>query len=153
GAEDVLERTRLEAQILARLVHDRILRLYDFGESEGTSFLVMEEVNGPSFAGRWRDLLLDGRLRVCGQVAEALDYAHVQGVIHRAVKPGNVLLTPADDAKLSDFGLSFFADDRGDPSGAIRGTPRYMSPEQAQGKALDHRTDLYSLGVMLYECA
>ena len=113
----------------------------------------MEEVNGPSFANRWRDLLLDDRLRICGQVAEALDYAHVQGVIHRDVKPGNVLLTPSDEAKLSDFGLSLVTGDRRDQSGTIRGTPRYMSPEQAQGKSLDHRTDLYSVGVMLYECA
>ena len=129
------------------------MRLYDFGESEGTYFLVMEEVNGPSFANRWRDLLLADRLRICGQVAEALDYAHVQGVIHRDVKPGNVLLTPSDEAKLSDFGLSLVTGDRRDQSGTIRGTPRYMSPEQAQGKSLDHRTDLYSVGVMVYECA
>ena len=153
GTEEVVERIRLEAQILARLVHDRIVRLYDFGDSEGTHFLVMEEVNGPSFSNRLSDLLLEDRLRICGQVAEALDYAHLQGVIHRDVKPSNVLLTPSDDAKLSDFGLSLVTDDGKGQSGAIRGTPRYMSPEQAQGKPLDHRTDLYSVGVMLYECA
>jgi serine/threonine-protein kinase len=153
GTDEDAEKIRLEAQILARLVHDRIVRLYDFSESEGTCFLVMEEVDGPSFADRWRDLPLADRLRICGQVAEALDYAHVRGVIHRDVKPGNVLLTPSDEAKLSDFGLSVVTGDRTDRSGTIRGTPRYMSPEQAQGKSLDHRTDLYSVGVMLYECA
>lgn len=153
GTEEVVRKIRVEAQILARLVHDKIVRLYDFGDSDGTYFLVMEEVNGPSFASRLRDLLLEDRLRICGQVAEALDYAHLQGVIHRDVKPSNVLLTPSDDAKLSDFGLSLVTDDGKDQSGAIRGTPRYMSPEQAQGKPLDHRTDLYSVGVMLYECA
>ena len=153
GTEEEAQKIRLEAQILARLVHDKIVRLYDFGESDGNYFLVMEEVNGPSFWDRWRDLLLDDRLRICAEVAEALDYAHLQGVIHRDVKPGNVLLTPSDEAKLSDFGLSLVTDDRRDPSGTIRGTPRYMSPEQAQGKSLDHRSDLYSLGVMLYECA
>ena len=153
GTEKEAEKIRLEAQILARLVHDKIVRLYDFGESEGNYFLVMEEVNGPSFANRWRDLLLADRLRICGQVAEALDYAHLQGVIHRDVKPGNVLLTPSDEAKLSDFGLSLVTGDRRDQSGTIRGTPSYMSPEQAQGKSLDHRTDLYSVGVMVYECA
>jgi serine/threonine-protein kinase len=151
--EEEAKRIRLEAQILARLVHDRIVRLYDFGESEGDHFLVMEEVDGPSFAHRWRDLLLEDRLRICGQVAEALDYAHLQGVIHRDVKPGNVLLTQGGDAKLSDFGLSLVTGDARDQSGTIRGTPRYMSPEQAQGKPLDHRSDLYSVGVMLYECA
>ena len=155
GTEKEAEKIRLEAQILARLVHDKIVRLYDFGESEGNCFLVMEEVNGPSFAARWPDLLLSDRLRICGQVAEALDYAHFQGVIHRDVKPGNVLLTPGDLAKLSDFGLSLVTGDgdRRDHSWTIRGTPSYMSPEQAQGKSLDHRTDLYSVGVMVYECA
>ena len=142
GTDEEANQIRLEAQILARLVHDRIVRLYDFGESGGTCFLVMEEVNGPSFASRWRDLLLDDRLRICGQVAEALDYAHLQGVIHRDVKPGNVLVTPGDDAKLSDFGISVVSSDRKDEKWAIRGTPTYMSPEQAQGHRLDHRTDL-----------
>ena len=153
GTEEESQQIRLEAQILARLLHDKIVRLYDFGESEGNYFLVMEEVNGPSFSNRWRNLLLEDRLRICGQVAEALHYAHLQGVIHRDVKPGNVLLTPNDEAKLSDFGLSLVTDDLRDQSGTIRGTPLYMSPEQAQGKSLDHRTDLYSVGVMLYECA
>ncbi len=153
GTEEEAKQIRLEAQILARLVHDKIVRLYDFGESEGNYYLVMEEVIGPSFSTRLRTLLLDDRLRICGQVAEALDYAHVQGVIHRDVKPGNVLLTPSDDAKLSDFGISLVTGGGRNQSGLIRGTPRYMSPEQAQGKSLDHRTDLYSVGVMLYECA
>lgn len=153
GTQEQVKLIRLEAQILARLVHDRVVRLYDFGESEGNYFLVMEEVNGPSFRNRWRELALSNRLRICGQVAEALNYAHLQGVIHRDVKPGNVLLTASDEAKLSDFGLSLVISDRVAHSGTIRGTPHYMSPEQAQGKPLDHRTDLYSTGVMLYECA
>ena len=112
----------------------------------------MEEVNGPSFSKRLQELRLDDRLRICGQVAEALHYAHIRGVIHRDVKPGNVLLTPADEAKLSDFGLSLVTDDGNDRTWTIRGTPSYMSPEQARGMSLDHRTDLYSVGVMLYEC-
>ena len=84
----------------------------------------MEEVNGPSFTNRWQDLLMEDRLRICGQVAKALDYAHVQGVMHRDVKPGNVLLTPSDEAKFSDFGLSLFTGDRRDQNGTIWGTPR-----------------------------
>ena len=135
GTEEEAEQIRLEAQILARLVHDKIVRLYDFGESEGTYFLVMEEVNGPSFSNRWRDLLLADRLRICGQVAEALDYAHLQGVIHRDVKPGNVLLTPSDEAKLSDFGLSLVTGDRSDQSGTIRGTPALHEPRAGPGQA------------------
>jgi serine/threonine-protein kinase len=152
SGEEVGKRIRLEAQILARLAHEHIVRLYDFGESEGMYFLVMEEVDGTSFSKRWRALPLAERLRVAAEVAEALDYAHRQGVIHRDVKPANVLLTARDGAKLSDFGLSMMAEARDEP-GVIRGTPHYMSPEQARGKRLDHRTDLYSLGVMLYECA
>lgn len=152
SSEDVNKQIRIEAQILARLLHENVVRIYDFGESNGTYFLVMEEVDGASFAKRWRKLPLVERLRIVAQVAEALEYAHHQGVIHRDVKPGNVLLTSADQAKLSDFGLSKLTEQK-DDSGTVRGTPHYMSPEQAQGKVLDHRTDLYALGVMLYEFA
>lgn len=152
SADEFGKQIRIEAQILARLLHENVVRIYDFGEADGTYFLVMEEVDGTSFARRWRRLPLVERLRIVAQVAEALEYAHHQGVIHRDVKPGNVLLTSSDQAKLSDFGLSKLMEQK-DESGTVRGTPHYMSPEQAQGKALDHRTDLYALGVMLYEFA
>ena len=151
SGENYAKKIRLEAQILARLLHENIVRLYDFGETNGTYFLVMEEVDGTSFSKRWRNVPLGARLRLNAQVAVALNYAHHQGVIHRDVKPANVLLTALDQAKLSDFGLSTMAEAM-DESGTIRGTPHYMSPEQARGKRLDHRTDLYSLGVMVYEC-
>jgi hypothetical protein len=150
--DEVGRKIRLEAQILARLVNDNIVRLYDFGVADGTYYFVMEEVDGPSFSRRWRQISLAERLRVIAQTADALDYAHHQGVIHRDVKPANVLLTSGDQAKLSDFGLSLIADEA-QVSGTIKGTPHYMSPEQAKGKRLDHRTDLYALGVMMYECA
>jgi eukaryotic-like serine/threonine-protein kinase len=150
GGHEHHARIRLEAQILARLLHENIVRLYDFGEADGNFFLVMEEVDGSSFSRRWKQMPLIERLRVSAQVADALDYAHRQGVIHRDVKPANVLLTASDQAKLSDFGLSMRAEQK-DHSGLIRGTPHYMSPEQAGGRGIDHRSDLYSLGVMLYE--
>jgi serine/threonine-protein kinase len=148
--EEVGQRIRLEAQILARLVHDNIVRLYDFGESDGIYYFVMEIVIGSSYQRRWKHLPLGERLLVAAQVADALAYAHQQGVIHRDVKPANVLLTATDQAKLSDFGLSKIVED-GDESGTVKGTPHYMSPEQARGKRLDPRSDLYSLGIMLYE--
>jgi len=150
AGEEVSKRLRLEAQIAARLLHENVVRIYDFGQAGGTSYLVMEQVDGTSYVRRWREITLEERLRILAEVAQALDYAHRQGVIHRDVKPGNVLLTAADVPKLSDFGLSFLAE-QGDAAGVIRGTPHYMSPEQAKGKPLNYRTDLYSLGVMLYE--
>jgi len=152
GGEEVGRRLRLEAQILARLVHQNIVRLYDFDEDAGTFYFIMEEVDGPSFHRRWKQLAMGDRLRILAQVAGALDYAHHQGVIHRDVKPANILLTSGDQAKLSDFGLSVLAESPQE-SGVARGTPQYMSPEQAQGKKLDYRTDLYALGMILYEVA
>ena len=152
SGEEVGKKLRLEAQIAARLLHENVVRIYDFGQADGTYFLVMEEVNGTSYSKRWRHLPLEDRLRILAQVGEALDYAHHQGVVHRDIKPGNVLLTTSDSPKLSDFGLSILAE-QGDHSGIVRGTPLYMSPEQTKGSQLDFRTDLYSLGVMLYESA
>jgi serine/threonine-protein kinase len=152
SGDEVGRRLRLEAQIAARLLHDNVVRIYDFGQAESTWYLVMEQVDGTSYSRRWRVLPPIERLRILAQVADALDYAHHQGVIHRDIKPGNVLLTTTDIPKLSDFGLSLMAE-QADQAGMIRGTPNYMSPEQSRGKRLDYRTDLYSLGVMLYESA
>jgi hypothetical protein len=152
SGEEVGKKLRLEAQIAARLLHDNVVRIYDFGRAEEAYFLVMEEVTGISYAKRWRLLPLPDRLSVLANVADALDYAHHQGVVHRDVKPANVLLTASDAPKLSDFGLSIIAA-HGDQTGVIRGTPHYMSPEQTRGGRLDYRTDLYSLGVMVYESA
>jgi len=152
SGEEVGKKLRLEAQIAARLLHENVVRIYDFGQADGTYFLVMEEVNGTSFSKRWRHLELAERLRILAQVADALDYAHHQGVVHRDVKPGNVLLNAADVPKLSDFGLSMLVE-QGDNTGVVRGTPHYMSPEQTRAGRLDYRTDLYSLGVMVYESA
>ncbi len=150
--EEVGRKIRLEVQILARLLHENIVRLYDLNMEGEAFYFIMEEVDGTSFHRRSRQINLAEKVRILSQVADALDYAHHQGVIHRDVKPSNVLLTSLDQAKLSDFGLSVFSDETQE-SGVARGTPTYMSPEQARGRRLDHRTDLYSIGVMLYEYA
>jgi len=152
SGEEVGKKLRLEAQIAARLLHDNVVRIYDFGRADEAYFLVMEEVSGTSYSKRWRLLSIPDRLTILAEVADALDYAHHQGVVHRDVKPANVLLTASDTPKLSDFGLSIIAA-RGDQTGVVRGTPHYMSPEQTRGGRLDYRTDLYSLGVMVYESA
>jgi serine/threonine-protein kinase len=152
SGEEVKKRIRTEACILARLLHEHIVRLYDFGMDGETYYFIMEEVDGTSFQKRWKKIDLADRVLIIAQVAEALDYAHHQGVIHRDVKPANVLLTSKDQAKLSDFGLSVLSSETQE-SGIVRGTPHYMSPEQAKGKKINHRSDLYSIGVMIYECA
>ncbi len=150
SGEEVQKKLYLEAQIAARLLHENVVRIYDIDEAGDTCFLIMEQVDGTSYSKRWRHLTMEERLRVLAQVAEALDYAHHQGVVHRDIKPGNVLLTSAEVPKLSDFGLSILVE-QGDQWGVIRGTPLYMSPEQTKGVPLDYRSDLYSLGVMIYE--
>lgn len=152
GGPEVGDRLGLEARILARLQHDGIVRLYDFDEEDGIYYFIMEEVDGPSFQQRWKELPIPGRLATIASVAEALDYAHHQGIIHRDLKPGNILMTRDDRPKLSDFGLSVLMEQEQE-TGVARGTPLYMSPEQAKGKKLDPRSDLYSLGVLLYESA
>ncbi len=154
AGEEVGRRLRLEAQILARLMHENIVRLYDFDtdEADGTYYFIMEEVDGSTYHRRWPQIPIPQRLLILAQVADALEYAHHQGVIHRDIKPGNILLTATDQAKLSDFGLSLFAH-ADQETGVARGTPAYMSPEQARGHRLDHRTDIYSLGILAYEAA
>ena len=122
------KRIRLEAQILARLLHDNVVRIYDFGEADGICFLVMEEVDGTSYLEALAAPAAVERLRILRPGGRALDYAHHQGVIHRDVKPGNVLLTAADQPKLSDFGLSVTAEQNGrvgdDPGNAALHEPR-----------------------------
>jgi serine/threonine protein kinase len=169
---DLLERFQREARVVARLRHPNIVQVLDFDNIDGQPYLVMEYVPGPSLATHLKKLnerkqrlppltisiLLD-------KVADALRYAHGQGVIHRDVKPGNILLTssttpvavgrplPEDvEPVLTDFGLVRFLQSTTQTAiGVIAGTPAYMSPEQAQGEHTDGRSDIYSLGIVLYE--
>lgn len=145
-----------EARAIGRLCHPGIVTVYDVGEDHGTVYIAMEYLQGEPLD----QLMQKGRLTVAQsidvacQVAEALDYAHQQGIVHRDIKPSNIILTRNQKAKLTDFGIARIEDTSAGyqtQAGEILGTPNYMSPEQVMGKKADGRSDLYSVGVILYE--
>src|SRR6267154_1447194 len=164
---DRLSRFQREARMLASLNHPNIATIFGFEQSEGVNYLVMELVPGETLAERVSAgaLKIEEALKLGAQIAEALEAAHERGVIHRDLKPANVKVTPEGRVKVLDFGLAkAFAGDSGlDPSnapaltsmgteeGRILGTPAYMSPEQARGKPVDKRTDIWAFGCVLYE--
>lgn len=144
-----------EAQAAGHLDHPNILRVYDAGESDGEPFIVMEYVAGADTLGNYirSDGLLPPAEAVAyvRQCAEALDYAHRRGVIHRDVKPANIMLTREQQVKLVDFGIAYRTEtDKTQLEGNF-GSPRYMSPEQARGEDVGAQSDLFSLGIVLYE--
>ena len=151
-------RFRREAQAAANLTHPNIVAVYDWGQQGGTYFIVMEYVNGRTLA---EVLRADGKLApvqaatVSSEVAAALGFAHRNGVVHRDVKPGNILVTASGDVKVADFGIARVANAGTDAgltqAGSVMGTAAYFSPEQAQGATPDPRSDLYSLGIVMYE--
>jgi predicted Ser/Thr protein kinase len=153
------ERFRLEAETLANLNHPNIVILHDYGQTEdGRYFLAMEFVDGPRFTDLLRDgpFTPDRAIALILQVCDALRYAHTKGVIHRDLKPSNLLIRPGGEGveervKVVDFGLARLTDHQGiTKSGMILGSPHCMAPEQVRGEDVDARTDIYSLGVLLF---
>ncbi|MBI3183856.1 MAG: serine/threonine protein kinase [Myxococcales bacterium] len=153
--KEALSRFRREALALAGFRHQNIVTLYDLVEKNGGLYMVMELVDGPTLS----ELLKDGPLPadvvavIGAKLASALDHAHFNRIIHRDLKPSNVMLARSGEVKLTDFGIA--KDEELDAltrQGMAIGTPSYMSPEQVIGGKLDPRTDLFSLGVVLYEC-
>jgi eukaryotic-like serine/threonine-protein kinase len=143
-----------EAKHAARLNHPHLVGVYDTGQDDGQPFIVMELVDGRSLQEALAEGGLDATtaISVVAAVCEALGYAHERGVIHRDVKPGNIMLANDGSVKVTDFGIArAIGNDTVTRTAAVLGTAAYLSPEQAQGGALDPRSDLYSLGVVLYE--
>ena len=153
-----VERFRREAQAAANLSHPNIVPVFDWGEDDGSYFIVMEYVEGRPLSAVLRDPqpMPPRQIATIGAgVAAALAFAHRHGVVHRDVKPGNVLITPDGDVKVTDFGIAraMNTEESLTQTGAVMGTAAYFSPEQAEGKGVDSRSDIYSLGVVLYEMA
>lgn len=152
---EILGRFQHEARVIARLEHPHILPVYEYGESDGIPYMVMRYLE----AGTLKERLTSGPIsmpeidHIFTQLADALAYAHENGVIHRDIKPTNAMLDKRNQVFLTDFGIAKLIE--GSPeftaTGAVTGTPAYMSPEQVHGLKLDPRTDIYSLGIMLYE--
>jgi tetratricopeptide (TPR) repeat protein/predicted Ser/Thr protein kinase len=154
---EVVERFKREIQISSTITHQNVLRVYDLGEGHGIKFLTMEYVEGENLA---EFLKREGRipvprlLEILRQICMALKAAHDRGVLHRDLKPANVMIDTRDRVLLTDFGIAKSLGGIGlTQSGAVMGTPHYMSPEQVKGEAVDLRSDIYSLGVMLFEMA
>ncbi len=149
-----LERFYQEARISGTLSHPNIVTLFDIGEDNGVPFLALEFIEGEtveSLLARGVKFRPEMVIGLISQIAAALDYAHSKGVIHRDVKPANLLLYEEERIKISDFGIAKLADSEMTKVGQLLGTPSYMSPEQAMGEKLDGRSDIFSLGVCAFE--
>ncbi len=155
GDLDSTARFRREAQAIARMRHPNVLNVFDFGEFEGTPYMIVEYVEGGSLSPRVKNgpLDRDAAIAFLRGIGDALDYAHKHGIVHRDVKPANVLLGPDDNPILADFGLAKLMESSSIKSltGVTTGTPAYMAPEQVTGSQVGPAADRYSLAVMAYE--
>lgn len=148
------ERFYREAKSAGRLNHPHIVTIYDVGKSNDTAYIAMEYLEGEQL----KDILdvhtpmsIERIADIAAQIAEGLAYAHKHGIVHRDIKPANVMLLQGDRVKITDFGIAHMSTSSGTLAGTVLGSPRYMAPEQVVGKAVDGRSDLFALGVLLYE--
>ena len=155
-SETFVKRFLKEAKVIGHLSHPNIVTIHDVGEDQGTVYIAMEYLEGTPLSDIIKDKHLEARelVDIGIQISETLEYAHQKGVIHRDIKPSNIIVLPDNRIKITDFGIAHIDD----PSstiqtqvGEIMGTPAYMSPEQVQGQPIDGRSDIFSLGVILYE--
>lgn len=156
STEDLATRQRFfrEAQATASLRHPNIVTIYDLGEQEGNPYLVMEYIEGVTLEAAalpTRQLSITEKINIIIDVCRGLDYAHERGVVHRDIKPGNVMVLKDGHAKIVDFGIAYIGNDSLTKTGQIIGSIKYMSPEQLRGQATDGRSDIFSTGAMLYE--
>jgi len=155
-SDEFVQRFKREGRIIARLQHPYILPVFDYGEADNYIYIAMPFIKGHTLANVLTasfPIPLPQIENYINQVGDALDYAHTQGIIHRDVKPSNILIDEQDNCLLMDFGIArrIEGDDKLTKTGNVIGTPAYMSPEQGQGLSLDGRSDIYALGVILYE--
>ncbi len=151
---DFLTRFRIEARAAGRCTHPGIVAIHDFAEAQGTPFIVMEYIDGPNLHRALQEPGLRAGLdpiAILLQILDALDTAHRLNIIHRDVKPANILMTKAGRVKIADFGVARLDGRALTQCAAMVGTPSYMAPEQAQGAKIDHRADLFAAGALLYE--
>ena len=148
------ERFYREAKSAGRLNHPNIVTIYDVGKSDDTAYIAMEYLEGEQL----KDMLdvhtpmsIERIADIAAQIAEGLAYAHKNGIVHRDIKPANVMLLQGDRVKITDFGIAHMSTNSGTLAGTVLGSPRYMAPEQVVGKTVDGRSDLFALGVVLYE--
>ncbi len=153
-AAQVMARFQNEAKAAGRLLHPNIVSVYEYGEDDLNAFIAMEYVEGTGlreYLSRKASFDIGQIVAIMSQLLHALDFAHERGVVHRDVKPANLILTAGGQLKVADFGIARIDTSNLTNAGMVMGTPSYMSPEQCQGKEVDKRSDLFSAGVVLYE--
>ncbi|MGB5080191.1 MAG: serine/threonine-protein kinase, partial [Burkholderiales bacterium] len=153
-AAQIIARFKNEALAASRLNHPAIVGIYDYGENKQVAFIAMEYVQGRGlrdFLARQERFGLQEVMSIMSQLLDALDYAHDHGVVHRDVKPANLIMTPSGRLKVADFGIARIDRSNLTQVGSVMGTPAYMSPEQYAGRQVDRRSDIFSCGVVLYE--